>query len=259
MNEPGTGESFEAFFQRTYPHLMARAILLDGHRQDDEDAVAEAYAIAAARWDLVSRYDSPEAYVQVTMVRLVRKAAKRRRRQESVALELPGSPYATAEQALEVKQVLAALAKLTDAQRTVVVLCCLEGRPQAEVARLLRITRSTVAAHLFNARKALAARFGRVPVGRQSGGQSGDALVPVGRLTVTDPAGAVHRWLADTLRDTELRLTEAFQADPGTETRIRAGIGTVTNVERAAHDRRRWWRRVRRGDGRRTSNDHDAA
>lgn len=157
-----------------------------------------------------------------------------------MALELPGSPYATAEQALEVKLVLAALAELTDAQRAVVVLCCLEGRPQAEVARLLHITRGTVAAHLFNARRALAARLGRLPVGRQSG----DALVPAGQLGITDLDAAAHRWLADTLRDTELRLAEAFQADTGTEARIRAGIRNVTNVEPAAPNRRRWWRRV---------------
>src|SRR5882757_5579538 len=144
--------SFEEFFREAYPRLMARAVLLCGDRADAEDAVAQAFAEVARKWDTASRYDAPEAYLHVTMTRKVFRLFKRRRLEEMAALELPVSPFATPHEALEAKEVLAAVAGLPPMQRAVLVHCCLDGMKQAEVAKLLHIQRGTVAAHLFKAR-----------------------------------------------------------------------------------------------------------
>lgn len=146
-------EDFDSFFTRTYSRTMAKALLLDGHRQDDEDAVAEAYAIVAAKWDVVSEYEAPEAYLHVTMRRLVWRAIKcRKRRAEQPIPEHLDLPTPAVE---GVAEIFAALAELTPTQRAVVVLCQLEGHEQKAVAKMLGIARGTVATHLHDARRRL--------------------------------------------------------------------------------------------------------
>jgi RNA polymerase sigma factor (sigma-70 family) len=210
--------SFEEFFRQSYPRLMARAVLLCGDRADAEDAVAQAFAEVARKWDTASGYDAPEAYLHVTMTRKVFRLF--RRRQQEAALELPVSPYATPHEALEAKEVLAAVAGLPPMQRTVLVHCCLDGMKQAEVAKLLRIQRGTVAAHLFKARAALADRLGlgaRTP---------DDELVATARRDrIMESLQVAQRWLA-----------EGFAADGPTRDRVLRAVDQVQPP-------RRWWRR----------------
>lgn len=52
---------FRTFFERSCPGMLARALLIAGHRQDAEDAVQQAYIEALQRWERLSRYDSPDA------------------------------------------------------------------------------------------------------------------------------------------------------------------------------------------------------
>ena len=54
---------FHTFFECSCPGMLARALLLAGHRQDAEDAVQQAYVEALRRWERVGRYDSPDAWV----------------------------------------------------------------------------------------------------------------------------------------------------------------------------------------------------
>jgi len=212
--------SFEEFFREAYPRLMARAVLLCGDRADAEDAVAQAFAEVARKWDTASRYDAPEAYLHVTMTRKVFRLFKRRRLEEMAALELPVSPFATPHEALEAKEVLAAVAGLPPMQRTVLVHCCLDGMKQAEVAKLLHIQRGTVAAHLFKARETLAAKLGlgaRTP---------DDGLVAAARRDqIMESLQVAERWLAD-----------GFAADERTRERVLAAVDQVQPP-------RRWWRR----------------
>ena len=206
---------FDDFFRTAYPRLMARAVLLCGNRADAEDAVAQAFAEVARNWDTASGYDAPEAYLHVTMTRKVFRQFRRLRRQEEVAaLELPVSPHATPHEEFAAKEVLAVIAGLPTMQRAVVVRCCLDDMPQAEVAKLLGIQRSTVAVHLHKARKTLSAVLF---------GQAYD-FVP-------DSATLTHRLL-----DTERWLAEGFAADTTTRERVRATVDLV------AQPQRRWWR-----------------
>ena len=212
---------FEDFFRTAYPRLMARAVLLCGNRADAEDAVAQAFAEVARRWDTASGYDAPEAYLHVTMTRKVFRLLRQRRRQEEVAaLELPVSPYATPHEALAAKEVLAAVAGLPPVQRAVLVHCCLDGMKQQEVAKLLGIQRGTVAAHLHKARAALAGKLGLV-----AARPADDGLVAVRGDRVTESLRDAARWLA-----------EGFDADESARERVRAAVDQVRPPKR-------WWGR----------------
>lgn len=206
---------FDGFFTSTYSRTMAKALLLDGHRQDDEDAVAEAYAVVAARWDKVSRYEAPEAYLYVTMQRLVWRAV--RRRKQRAEEPIPDHVDLPAPAASGVADVLDALAELSPMQRAVVVLCCVDGYEQKAVAKMLGVARGTVAAHLSSARHSLDRLLGRVPVRDEFVGTA------TPRLSLAETA-----------------LDDAYQLDRAARERIRAKIATATPTE---PKRRLWGRR----------------
>lgn len=141
---------FEEFVQSSYVPMVAKALVLCGSRPDAEDAVQDAYLEAFRRWDRISGYESVEGWIyRVVSQRLWRRSAVASRAAALVTepVHQPGVE--------SVLDVLDALAALPPAQRVVVVLCCLRGQPQDEVAELLGIRRGTVAAHLFKARAKL--------------------------------------------------------------------------------------------------------
>jgi hypothetical protein len=95
---PPVNNDFDSFFTSTYSRTLATALLLDGHRQDDEGAAAEAYAIVAANWDVAGNDDAPEAHLQVTTRRLVRRALQRtKRRAEALAFLTTAIPVTSYE------------------------------------------------------------------------------------------------------------------------------------------------------------------
>jgi len=213
--------TFDEFFRAAYPRLMARAVMLCGHRADAEDVAAQAFAEVARNWARVAGYDAPEAYLHVTMTRKAFRLFRQRRRQEEVAaLELPRAPHETPEDAVAAKEVLAAIAGLPPTQRAVLVHCCLDGMRQQEVADVLGIQRGTVAAHLHKARAALSVKLGMpVPTLRDPSWASTPAHVEVKALR------HVEQWLAD-----------AFAADEVTRDRVQAAVDLVPPPQR-------WWRR----------------
>lgn len=216
MQEQVPADGFADFFETTVSGMLARAIVLCGHRPDAEDAVAEAYCEALARWDQVGRYDSPEAWVHRVMCQRLWKSARRRARQQSVGLELPVPAYTGPEQAAEVREVLGALTGLPPRQQLVLVLS-IEGHSSEEIAARLRVTTATVRTHVFKARRALERMLGmeqgRRRVGEPlvaSGAHRPDAL----RRQPADP-------LAAAVQDAVRWLGESVDADAATALRAR--------------------------------------
>ena len=130
-------EDFAAFFASTCPGMIAKAILLSGHRQEAEDAVQEAYTEALRSWHRIGAYDSPEAWVYKVMRQRLWAAARRASRQvpSGVELRVPGGSLADPVRTAEARAVIAALAGLPGKMRFVVVMHCLNGMPQGDVAR----------------------------------------------------------------------------------------------------------------------------
>ncbi|BCJ71454.1 hypothetical protein CS0771_09980 [Catellatospora sp. IY07-71] len=129
-----------------------RAVLAagGGDRAGAEDAVAEAYARACARWATVRVHPNPTAWVLRTALN-VRRSVWRRLRREVLG-DLPDRAAAEAERDGGLRRELAALPRR---QREVVALRLITDLSVAETAELLGIAEGTVTAHLHRAVQSL--------------------------------------------------------------------------------------------------------
>jgi RNA polymerase sigma factor (sigma-70 family) len=219
--------SFDECYARSFSKVLSAAIAACGNRTDAEDAVQDAYLIALRRWEQVSGYDLPEAWVlKVAMRRLWRSRRRHRHRAEPFEVTVP--PRATVEETAQAREVLGALAALSPDFRIPIVMCAVLGWPQAEIAEVLRIPRNTLANRIYRGRATLAAQLGLA--GTLAGAR--DTLVAAPRLLAItvipedDPVSAAvasaARWLragieaepetASLIRD---RIAEAAAAPPG--------------------------------------------
>ena len=217
-------ESFDAFFARTCPGLLARALMFCGHRQDAEDAAQNAYVAAYKAWDRINEeYESPEAWLYTVLRNELSAQARKRAKERKVVASIPVPHDPTPEQTAEAMAVLEALAALPAKQRSAIVLHRLFGLPQEDVAKRLGVRRSTVAVNVRNARHTLERLLDLRPI---ADGPSHDPLVARGRLPHN--LSIVHRDPLDAkLRAAERWLREAFEDSPESTERIRAAIGAA--------------------------------
>lgn len=230
-----TPQTFEAFFADTFSRMVARATVLCGHRSDAEDAVAEAYAAAFVRWQHLK---VPEAWVYTVVQRRLWRVARLRSRET----ELPDWLLSDSgpEQDRAVREILEAVAGLPPRQRMVLVLQCLHGLSQEEIRQQLGIrSRSTVAAHLFKARRTLERVLQMTPTHTCADDQrpirrDEPLMAPLGRVRPS-----AHTWedpLAAPLRAAIERLRVAIEDDPDALVRLRGRIEECVA--------RPWWRRL---------------
>lgn len=153
---------FNTFFAQSCQEMLARALVLARSRHDAEDAVQEAYIEALTRWDRISGYENPGAWVYRIVRQRLWKSSKRWARVRSL-----GSDEATRRAAhgdpelfTDAVQALSALAGLPDRQRMVMVMHCLHQMDQREIAEELGLTRGAVAATIFKARRKLEKALG---------------------------------------------------------------------------------------------------
>jgi RNA polymerase sigma-70 factor (ECF subfamily) len=154
------GEDFSAFYQRTVHGMLARAIMLCGHRQDAQDAVDEAYLEVSRVWEArVAHFECPEGWVHRVMIQRLRRISIFNGAQERLGRRLVPPQVASLEQTAFVRQVLELIAELPERQRAGLVLTC-QGVMQEEIAELLGIPRGTVASDVHRARRSLKRSLG---------------------------------------------------------------------------------------------------
>ena len=154
-------EEFDAFYAAAAPKLVGQIYALVGSRQEAQDVVQEACMRAWLRWDSISAYENPEAWVRLVAWRL---AISRRRRVMShmrawnkrAAGEDLYEP-AISSDALAVQE---ALAKISDVQRQAIVLHHLCGLTVEEVATATSVSPNTIKTRLVRGRAALAQLLG---------------------------------------------------------------------------------------------------
>lgn len=151
---------YEEFYVRTYSKVLSAVIMATGDRGDSEDAVQESYFKAFSRWETISEYDVPEAWVTKVAIRQFWKSARPRRRAAQTSLEVTVPPMSTPEQAAEASEVLGALASLPKDIRISIVLCCALGWPQQDVADTFGVPRATIANRIMRGRVALLQMLG---------------------------------------------------------------------------------------------------
>ncbi|MER7415346.1 SigE family RNA polymerase sigma factor [Micromonospora peucetia] len=148
-------DGFDEFYRGSRQRLLGFVYALTGDLAEAQDAVQEAYIRAWQRWSTVSTYEEPEAWVRVVASRIAvsrwRSLRSRARAylRHGASESVPGPDTATVE-------VVTALRRLPEEQRTAIALYYLVGLPVAEVARQTAAPVGTVKARLSRGRNALA-------------------------------------------------------------------------------------------------------
>jgi RNA polymerase sigma-70 factor, ECF subfamily len=152
--------TFEEFYLREYPAVMALAYALSGNRWAAEDLAQEAFLAAHRNWDRIAGFEQPGAWVR-RVVANQSVSAVRRRIAEAKALgryalrQVPTAGDLPAESA----DFWRAVRSLPRRQAQVVALHYLEDRAIADVAHILGMAPGTVKKHLHHGRRALAHRL----------------------------------------------------------------------------------------------------
>ena len=142
--------------------LVRLAYVMLGDRAAAEDVVQEAFGGLYRRWDRLADTGRALPYVRSSVLNGCRSALRRRRAQGIKALYQP--PAASAEAAAltseERREVMRALRRLPDRQREVLVLRFYLDEPEAEIARAMGISQSTVRSTAHRALAALGRLLG---------------------------------------------------------------------------------------------------
>jgi RNA polymerase sigma-70 factor, ECF subfamily len=146
--------SFDDFYGAAARRLVRYAYALTGNISDAQEIAQEAFARAWQRWDSVRNLDSPEAWVR----RVATNIATSRYRRDRTARA--ARPYLIAADVPEISPdtvaLVAALRKLPERQRVVMVLHYLADLPVGQIAAELRCPVGSVKAWLYRGREALA-------------------------------------------------------------------------------------------------------
>jgi RNA polymerase sigma-70 factor, ECF subfamily len=149
--------SFDDFYASTARRTLSLAHALTGNWGDAEDLVQDAYTAAAKKWDQLSTYDDPSAWVR----RLVlNRSVSRWRRLQREALAVVRLGARTDEQVDATDPVdpefWAAVRRLPAQQARVVALFYVDDLSVEQIARTLGCSDGTVKTHLSRARATLA-------------------------------------------------------------------------------------------------------
>lgn len=147
-------DGFDELFRREYPAIVASARAILGDSDAARDVAQEAFIRLFVRWQRISRYDRPGAWVRLVAVRLALREQRRASRFRAARATDGGSPEASDSR---VPAVLAAIDELSPMQRAAVTMYYLQDFTIPEVAARLGCAESTVRVHLHRGRERLTA------------------------------------------------------------------------------------------------------
>lgn len=138
-------EAFVEFVHASSTRLTRLAVLLLGGRQGADDLVQSAYERTVRHWPKLQRDGQPEAYTRRVLANLAIDAGRARARRPEIVAEPPErvEPDATG-RVDERMRVLAALRRLPDRQREVLVLRVYADMSEAQTAEVLGCSVGTV-------------------------------------------------------------------------------------------------------------------
>lgn len=159
-------EAFEALVRRHGPMVWNLCRRMLHHEQDAEDAFQATFLVLARRAASAGRKGTLAGYLYRVAFRVALKAKDRgaARPAESLTAEppCPAPPVGAASEWAEVRSIIdEEVDRLPERFRVPFVLCCLEGRTNAEAAAVLGCPRGTVDSRLSTARQRLRQRLTR--------------------------------------------------------------------------------------------------
>lgn len=147
-------DTFDAWYVRQHPRVLGVVFVACGDGDVAADATDEAFARALAGWDRVSQMDSPEGWTCRVAINVMRRRL-RRRRLEYVVLRRRHPPDQV-EQAVAYPELWSAVRELPERQRLAILLRYVADLTEADVAKVMGVTRGAVSASLTTARGRLA-------------------------------------------------------------------------------------------------------
>ncbi|MBI4942096.1 MAG: sigma-70 family RNA polymerase sigma factor [Actinobacteria bacterium] len=146
---------FVTFYEASYARIVGQILVVVGSRAEAEDITQEAFIRAAARWDRISEYDAPEAWVRRVAMNLAINTVQRTRRRTLILMR--GHRETTApEPSIERVALADAMARLPLRYRAVIALHYMADLSVQQVADELDLPPATVRTRLARGRRRLA-------------------------------------------------------------------------------------------------------
>lgn len=153
-------ESFESFYRREFRDVVGLAYVLSGSRLGAEDLAQEAFVAAHQRWDRISGYDKPGAWVRRVVANKAISGFRKKAAERKALTRFAGQRQPLPELELEDEELWQMVRDLPKRQAQAVALFYVEDRPVNEIAEVLDCSPSTAKVHLFRGRQALAGKLG---------------------------------------------------------------------------------------------------
>ena len=151
---------FEAWYRAQHPRLIATLLLITGDLEVAREAVDEAFARALERWPRVSTMESPTGWT----FQVARNVCRRRLRRAALERRLLARAQRPAEVPAPAGELWHLVVALAPRQREVVVLRYVADLPEADIASVLGISRSTVSTTLRDAHERLAGQVSETAI-----------------------------------------------------------------------------------------------
>ena len=149
-------DSFAEFYESQYGAVVRLAAALVGRWDVAEELVQDAFIALYARWERVSGYDAPDAWLRRIVLNRALSSLRRRAVEARATIRLARHRADFTDLQIGDADVWRAVAALPKRQAQVIALMFLEHRTVAEVAQILECGENTVRTHLGRARRALA-------------------------------------------------------------------------------------------------------
>ncbi len=152
--------SFDGFYRDHYPAVLGLVFAVSGSRSGAEDLAQDAFVKAHQKWEEVSTYTSPGAWVRTVAINLARSRFRRLMAERKAFGRLAGlTPTAFPDLEPPNERFWEAVRSLPRRQSEVVALHYLEDMSVADVATVLGIAESSVKNSLAQARSTLSKKL----------------------------------------------------------------------------------------------------
>lgn len=153
-------ETFESFYRREFRDVVGLAYALSGSRLAAEDLAQDAFVAAHQRWDRISGYDKPGAWVRRVVSNLAVSGFRRRAAEVKAMARLAGHRHQPLpELEPQDEEFWGKVRQLPDRQAQAIALFYVEDRSVAEIAEILECSPATAKVHLFRGRQSLARKL----------------------------------------------------------------------------------------------------